>query len=220
MIKRFVLTLILIMLPVECFAAFSEVEFGRYYQDANSKELSPIKWLVLDENGEAFLLMTKNCIDEIPYNEHRVNVTWENCSLRKWLNDKFLFLNVAFTVEEQDSMLPVVLSDKVFVLNREEVLQYLPNETDRQCVPTDYSIHRGTYVNDGGLCAWWTRDPAPNAQAVYMSSYGTFGNRPHYVDDKVIGVRPAVEETMIEPRYSFAHLLIRNKELIPSGTGL
>ena len=33
-------------------------------------------------------------------------------------------------------------------------------------------------------------------QAVYMSSYGTFGKRSHYVDDRVIGVHPAVEETI------------------------
>ena len=46
MMKQFVLTLILIVFPVECFVAFREVEFSRYYQDANSKKLSPIEWLM------------------------------------------------------------------------------------------------------------------------------------------------------------------------------
>ncbi|MBQ4379309.1 MAG: hypothetical protein II821_08960 [Treponema sp.] len=113
--------------------------------------------------------MTKKCLDEIPYNEHRVFVTWENCSLRQWLNNEIF--NTAFTDEEKASIISSVLSDKVFVLSREEVLKYLPDETDRQCIPTEYSLNRGTYVNDRGLCAWWTRDSAPNAKAVYLSSY-------------------------------------------------
>ena len=191
MMKRLVLALILIALPVECFAAFREVEFGKYYQEANSKNLSPIEWLVLDENDEAILLMTKKCIDEIPYNERRANVTWETCTLRKWLNAEFL--NTAFTLKEQASIIPTALSDKVFVLDRDEVMKYLPDEKDRQCVPTEYSCERGTYINESGLCAWWTRSPGKsNNEAIYLSSYGTFGNRTHYVNDRVIGVRPVV----------------------------
>ena len=178
------------LLCSECFAAFREMEFGRYYQNANSKELLPVEWLVLEENESRILLMTKKCVDEIPYNGRRENVTWENCSLRQWLNNEFF--NTAFTDEEKASIIPAVLSDKVFALSREEVLRYLPDETDRQCVPTEHSLNRGTYVNGSGLCAWWTRDEDKNSQAVYLSSYGTFGNRPHYVDENIIGVRPAI----------------------------
>lgn len=176
------------MLCVECFADFREVEFGRYYQRANSHELSPIEWFVLDETDKALLLITKSCIDEVPYNEQRINITWENSTLRKWLNEEFL--NTAFNRAEQSAIIPG--NEKIFVLSREEVTKYMPDDESRKCRPTEYSRYRGTYVNESGLCAWWTRSLANNRQALYLSSYGTFGTRPHYVDDKVIGIRPAL----------------------------
>lgn len=196
----FILTL---LFSSACFAEFREIKFGSYRQNANSKELSPIEWLVLDENYEngennnGMLLITKKCIDEVPYNERRANVTWETCTLRKWLNSEFL--NAAFTPEEQNLIIPAVMSDKIFILDRDEVIKYMPNETDRQCVPTDYAYHRGIYINGNGLCAWWTRSAEKSgksgksgSQASYLSSYGSFGNRPHYVDDDIIGVRPVI----------------------------
>lgn len=190
--RVFIFALILTFLfSAECFAEFNEITFGRYFQSATSQELSPIEWLVLEDNGDELLLITKKCIDEIPYNERRTNVTWESCTLRKWLNDQFI--STAFTNDEKGSIIPAVLSDKVFMLDRNEVIKYMPNETDRQCEPTDYAQSRGTYTNESGLCAWWTRSPGQNnSQAVYLSSYGSFGRRPHYVNDNVIGVRPVI----------------------------
>ncbi len=91
----------------ECFATFREMNFGGYIQNSYSKTASPIEWLVLDEDESEILLMTKKCIDEIPYNEHIDNVTWENCSLRQWLNNEFF--NTAFTDEEKASIIPAVL---------------------------------------------------------------------------------------------------------------
>lgn len=35
----------------------------------------------------------------MPYNEENKSVTWETCTFRTWLNDKFL--NTAFTSTEQ-----------------------------------------------------------------------------------------------------------------------
>lgn len=190
--RIFILAFVLaILFSAECFAEFREVKFGRYYLNADSKELLPVEWIVLDENDDATLLMTKKCIDELPFSECIENVTWKNCTLRNWLNDKFF--STAFTPEEQDAIIMSGLPDKVFVLNRSEVIKYLHDEKDRQCVSTDYSRLHGTYTNENGLCAWWTRSLSENnSLAVYLSSYGTFGNRPHYVDDNVIGVRPAL----------------------------
>ncbi len=175
-----------VMMSAEC----SALQFGRYYQEADSQEMSPVEWLVLDETDDALLLITARCIDEIPYNERRANVKWDDCSLREWLNGEFL--RTAFTSTERSAIITSGLPGKVFALSREEVIKYMPEEADRQCTPTAYSRSRVTYINGNGLCAWRTRTPAGNSQAVYLSSYGTFGNRPHYVDDNVIGVRPAL----------------------------
>ena len=182
------------------------VSFGRYYQ-ANSKEKTPIEWLVLDEADDRLLLITRDCLDEIPYHERVANVTWETCMLRKWMNGEFL--SVAFSDGERDAIIAAKLpagkdprysthpgndtTDRVFALSSAEVVKYLPREEDRRCVPTAYARSRGTYVNRSGDCAWWTRSPGPdNTQASYLSSYGTFGDLTHYVDDRVIAARPAV----------------------------
>ena len=192
-----------LLLADEC----SALDFGRYYKAANARELSPIEWFILDETSDALLLIAKNCIDDQPYNEVRKNVTWENCTLRKWLNGEFF--SVAFSPEEQAAIILADLPagkdprystdpgnstrDKVFALNCDEVIKYMPREEDRQVSPISYARRRGAYTNAKGDCAWWTRSPGPdNTQASYLSSAGGFGSRAHYVDDDVIGVRPAV----------------------------
>ncbi len=76
------------------------IVLGRYEQDNNLKDgQEELEWKVLDiDNGKA-LIITKYIIDAIKYNDERVDVTWENCSLRKWLNDDFY--NDTFTAAEQ-----------------------------------------------------------------------------------------------------------------------
>ena len=74
------------------------VYFGNYYQNSTTFKV-PIKWRVLSVEGDdAFLLADKN-LDVQPYNEENAVVTWETCTLRKWLNGTFL--DMAFTAEEQ-----------------------------------------------------------------------------------------------------------------------
>ncbi|MBQ7220528.1 MAG: hypothetical protein IJS28_06065 [Synergistaceae bacterium] len=182
--KVYALVLMSVMLASECFGEFREVQFGKYYRD--SEELSPITWLVLYEDSDSLLLITKYCIDSIPYNETRATVTWEACTLRQWLNGEFL--HTAFTSQEQEA-----ISRSVFLLSLDDAVKYMPNDSDRRCSPTSYAISRGAYTNGEGLCAWWTSSPGRTpTQAAYFSSYGTIGNRPHYVDEGIIGVRPAV----------------------------
>lgn len=74
------------------------IYFGNYYQNSNTFKV-PIKWRVLSVDGDdAFLLADKN-LDVQSYNEEYKAVTWETCTLRKWLNGTFL--DTAFTTEEQ-----------------------------------------------------------------------------------------------------------------------
>ena len=74
------------------------IYFGNYYQNSNTFKV-PIKWRVLSVEGDdAFLLADKN-LDVQSYNEEYKAVTWETCTLRKWLNGTFL--DTAFTTEEQ-----------------------------------------------------------------------------------------------------------------------
>ena len=89
------------------------VYFGNYYQ-TNDTTKDPIKWRVLSVDGDdAFLLADQN-LDAKPYNTSYVDVTWETCTLRSWLNgygasdnvegtdySSDNFLDTAFTAEER-----------------------------------------------------------------------------------------------------------------------
>ena len=76
------------------------VYFGSYEQDhkaENGKEL--LEWIVLEREGDKALLLSRYGLEMLPYNTTDEAVTWETCSLRKWLNEEFL--NTAFSKEEQ-----------------------------------------------------------------------------------------------------------------------
>lgn len=85
------------------------VYFGNYWQnDTNgdgiadeNDEKEPIKWRVLSVDGnDAFLLADQN-LDAKPYNMDE-DVTWENTSLRKWINEDFY--NIAFIDTEKKAI--------------------------------------------------------------------------------------------------------------------
>lgn len=81
------------------------VTFGSYEQDNNiDNGKEPIKWRVLeyDAVNNRALLLSHNGLDSQPYNAARGDITWEKCTLRKWLNGTFL--NGAFTQREQASI--------------------------------------------------------------------------------------------------------------------
>ena len=80
------------------------VTFGRYEQDndlGNGPE--PIDWIVLDVQDGKALLLSKYGLDQKPYNLKEIITTWEDCSMRRWLNSEFL--NLAFSAEEQEAIL-------------------------------------------------------------------------------------------------------------------
>lgn len=74
------------------------VTFGSYYQ-SNSSTKEPIEWIVLDRQGNKALLLSKYILDCKCYNEEWVDVTWETCTLRNWLN--YTFYNTAFSSSEK-----------------------------------------------------------------------------------------------------------------------
>lgn len=76
--------------------------FGSYEQDNNkSNGQEDIEWLVLAKEGTKILVISKEALDCKPYSY--TNVTWETCTLRKWLNNDFI--NAAFSADER-TMIP------------------------------------------------------------------------------------------------------------------
>ena len=67
----------------------SNVYFGNYKQSSNGSggyNTDPIKWRVLfNAYGKMFLLADQN-LDTNKYNNEKVNITWEESTIRSWLN--------------------------------------------------------------------------------------------------------------------------------------
>ena len=149
------------------------VTFGTYPQTKSGTDNTPIEWLVLDYNANSnkALLLSRYGLDEMPFNNTASDtVTWENCSLRNWLNRNFL--SKAFSAKEQSAILTtrVVKStgqdenvskgkskianyteDKVFLLSYDEARKYLnltasnSNNTKARVAPTAYAIKQGAW---------------------------------------------------------------------------
>lgn len=185
--------------------------FGSYEQDgdtSNGKE--DIEWLVLAKENGKLLVISKYALDCQPYNSSDTDTTWEECSLRAWMNDDFL--NNAFSADEQSKIVATNVSadknpkystdpgnattDKIFLLSFKEAEKYFSSDSARQCKPTEYAIANGAYVNDNnGDCWWWLRSPGTNqGSAASVSIYGSVG----YISDHVsvtsdgVCVRPAL----------------------------
>lgn len=83
------------------------VYFGSYMQSEDTSVKKPIKWRVLSVNGDDAFLLADKILDYEKYNEVREDVTWETCTLRKWLNENFY--NEAFDTEEKGAITETVV---------------------------------------------------------------------------------------------------------------
>lgn len=171
------------------FAVGHYVTFGTYPQTKTGNDATPIEWLVLARDGNKALLISRYGLDAQPYNKDKANVTWENCTLRTWLNSTFY--NRAFNSAERAAILTTNVDnsknqcysrwstsggnntqDKVFLLSYAEANKYFgvthdnSSNTKSRVAPTAYSIAQGakTYsyiktADDTYAGWWWLRSP-------------------------------------------------------------
>ena len=181
----------------------SYVTFGRYKQAA-SRKYKPIEWLVLDNDGDTALLLSKYGLECLPFCYHYQHLAWNNCHLREWLNRKFLYR--AFNNEEQQqiaeckSITPfstkyhvsggIETRDKIFCLSADEVEQYFDCAEDRACVPADYAGRRG--VRQYGTCCYWLRSLGWYYYTVSYVDYNGYVRSDGCVSYADISVRPAL----------------------------
>ncbi len=139
------------------------VEFGNYEQDGNTDNgKEKMKWTVLDIKNGKLLLINNYCIEKRPYNDTFEETTWEECTLRKWLNNDFL--TSSFTNEEAAKINTTYLSnhknpsyrvpvggkntkDKVFILSYNEAKFYLKNENMIHVKATKHVENQLAHVN-------------------------------------------------------------------------
>lgn len=188
-------------------AVGDKITFGTYEQDnVTSNGTENIEWLVLARENNKILVISDKALDRQLYDN--ADVTWENCSLRKWLNDSFL--NAAFSEEERALIQSTTLSadknpeyssdpgtattDKVFLLSINEAEKYFNSDEARKCAPTAYAKARGALTSVGDAKTWWwLRSPGRSQKyAAIVSIGGWVYYRGYGVNYDNVSVRPAL----------------------------
>ena len=172
--------------------------FGSYEQDndlSNGKE--PIEWIVLFQEDNRLMAISKYALDSQPFNTVSTDVTWESCTLREWLNEEFL--NNAFSQEDQ-SLIPEAFvranpntTDQVFLLNEYESLtmRFLGSDyfQSTACIPTAYAITQGCLTSTSGGCKWWLR---PDGETTNHNGFTPAAGKQPDVSFVGGGVRPSI----------------------------
>lgn len=147
------------------------VVLGQYEQDNDPSAKEPIEWQVLEVDGDRALILSKLCLEVVIFYPERVPMYWGKSDLRKWMNGEFY--EQAFSPEEKDRILLSAIKnanphgmkgawqdteDYVFLLSKEEVLNFFPSMPERVAYPTEYAKAKGcTLSPEIGSCRWWTR---------------------------------------------------------------
>ena len=149
-------------------------------------------WKVLKtEDGKALVITTDNVREAMPYHEYCVDITWSDCTLRKWLNNEFI--NGCFTEAERARIVSCTLNnddntafianipggasttDKIFLLSINEA---------KTLFADDQSRANGT--------SWWLRSPGIfEDKAAEVEEEGKVHDGGSYVSF-YNGVRPAL----------------------------
>ncbi len=196
-------------ISIESASVGDYIEFGAYEQDNNtSNGKEPIEWRVLEVEGNRALLISEKALDCVEYNKEWKTITWEDCTLREWLNNEFI--NEAFSSSEK-SQIPTVkveaednsefgteagndTEDKVFLLSIDEAEMYFDSDDERICKPTEYAVANNADVEeDYGSCWWWLRSPGfSQDSAAYVTTNGYVIESGLYVYNYYVAVRPAL----------------------------
>lgn len=158
------------------------------------------EWRVLDIQNNAALVITEEIIEQRSYHDAYRDITWADCSLRKYLNDEFYN---KFTPTDKSRINPVInknldnqwygskggadTRDYIFLLSLEEVCTYFGDSLSKlqnRGKNQRYWFERKDENNSKRIARlqgkewdwwWWLRSPGRvNVKAVYI--FGTDGN--------------------------------------------
>lgn len=158
-------------------------------------------WRVLDIQNNAALIITEEIIEQRAYHDTYKDITWADCSLRKYLNGEFYD---KFNMADKSRIISVInknpdnqwygskggadTRDSIFLLSIEEVCIYFGDSSSKLQNPGKnqrYWFERKDENNskriarlqgNGWSWWWWLRSPGRvNVKAVYIHGDGNIG---------------------------------------------
>ncbi len=174
-------------------------------------------WQVLERCGDHLLLLSEHVIELGKYHEVYEKITWENSTIRKYLNDSFYH---SFTSSEKSQILETQVmnndnpwfvtdsghttTDKIFLLSIGEAVKYLgdsgelKNPRNKYFIDDNFNPVRKATLTDKSPARWFLRTPGNSSNFVSVvtvegkiSVTGDFVNRSSSELFQV-GVRPAM----------------------------
>ncbi|MCR5804690.1 MAG: DUF6273 domain-containing protein [Clostridia bacterium] len=208
-----------------------DVVLGKYQDEEIEWEVMSRNFLI-DEGKVRVELLSKYALDCVPFNEDGES-TWEDCSLREWLNTDFY--EEAFSNTEKKHIVDSTyycytdearfLTDKVYLIG---MLKYRMHPEDALCKPTKYAKKQGITVKDK-YCNYWTRDIIQSlgsvagggtagvrtSPAIYSNTGGfaSIPDDPYKAED--VGVRPVI---CVEYKIKIDKKCIEDGDTITMGT--
>lgn len=190
------------------------ITFGKYEQDNDiSNGVEDIEWLVLEIKNNKALVISKYGLDSKSYHDAWIDVTWETCTLREWLNSEFI--DTAFSEKDKELIQLVdvpahsnpgyengnavktpsgkLTQDKVFVLSAKEAYKYFDSNDDRRCKATEYAISNGCSNFSAKGNEWFTRTAGGSQRFVSTVNHvGAVAPGGLNVQKDIAAVRPAL----------------------------
>ena len=184
---------------------FKTVRFGSFEQDNNLYNgQEPIEWYVIYSDSQKALLISRFALINKQFNANWTNVTWEDSTIRIWLNNDFYYS--AFTYNEMNSIRTngmgynswygrygeITTADNVFLLSLDEVTRYMVSAANCLVTPTPYAKAKGIQTING-YNWWWLRTMGDsNKVAQFVFENGNTSSIGRDVSSYVGGVRPAI----------------------------
>ena len=200
-------------------------------------------WRILDvdEKTKTMLVISDKAVCKNKYHEKEEPITWEQCTLREWLNEEFI--NEEFSEEEREAILVSHLKnpdnprfgtkggndtdDKIFLLSIEEVLQYFKNDDDRAAENIWWLRSPGWDSSDAALVKW--NGSLDIFDSYYGTTYRTNAVRPAFridlrseifrsrIIDHDSSLKIQASQTIIEGTKLIESSLTATKIIIPEG---
>ena len=204
--------------PNSVFASLKQVNITKKYPLLDSIiRFGNFNWRVLDVHDDKVLLLCETVIESVKFHEQYEVITWENSSLRKYLNEDFYN---AFSLGEKSKILQLPITnypnswfgtssggetrDNVFILSVEGVVKYFGDSKQLRSKNTESAYYISDHFNDsrkavdrnGTPASWWLRTSGNLPElAVFVTHDGRISMGGDFVNRKSqfsAGVRPSI----------------------------
>ena len=164
-------------------------------------------WRVLDIQTDKALLLSDKALEHRPFHNDFLDITWEQCALRQYLNKGFYnAFNHTDRSKIEKSFVPNIknpwhntdggadTSDYIFLLSIEEIIKYFGDfrQYYSEWKTDPYKNARRTKNINGKPTGWWLRSSGiHNKNVAYLNADGRIFVGGDSVN-RIYGVRPAL----------------------------